>query len=82
MLLVIVIYFNQVRKKVRNRPLSIGIHLEGIFSACTGLLLWLRWPADTIAMFIVSILHGISAVGVNGMLIILFYWHPGQRDIR
>jgi hypothetical protein len=24
----------------------------------------------------------ISAVGITGMLIILFYWHPGQRDIR
>jgi len=82
MLLVIVIYFNRVRKKVLNRSLAVGMHLAGIFSAGTGILLWLGWPADTIAMFIVSIIHSISAVGITGMLIILFYWHPGQRDIR
>ncbi len=72
MLLVIVIYFNRVRKKVRNKPLTIGMTLAGIFSAGTGLLLWLGWPADTTAMFTLSILQGISAVGVIGMLIILF----------
>jgi membrane-associated phospholipid phosphatase len=58
------------------------MHLAGIFSAGTGLLLWLRWPSDTIAMLILSIIHGISAVVITGMLIILFYCHPGQRDIR
>ncbi len=81
MLLVIVIYFSRVRRKVHNKKLSIGMHLAGIFSAGTGLLLWFGWPPDTIAMFIVSIIHGISAVVITGMLIILFYCHPGQRDI-
>ncbi len=70
------------RGEARNKPLTIGMTLAGVFSAGTGLLLWLGWPADTIAMFIVSIIHNISAVGITGMLIILFYWHPGQRDIR
>jgi len=72
----IMIYFNRVRKKVRNKPLTIGMTLAGVFSAGTGLLLWLGWPADTIAMFIVSIIHSISAVGITGMLIILFIGIP------
>ncbi len=39
MLLVIVIYFNRVRRKVHNKKLSIGMYLAGIFSAGTGMLI-------------------------------------------
>lgn len=49
------IFFNRDRKMVQNKPLSIGMHLAGIFSAVTGLLLWLWWPSETTAMFIILI---------------------------
>jgi hypothetical protein len=61
-------YFYLVHTKVRHRWVSVGLHLSGAGTVITGMLLWIRTPFNSITLFLISMIHGIFAVAITGLL--------------
>lgn len=61
-------YFYLVRTRIRQRCISIGLHLSGAGTVITGILLWIRPPFHSSFLFLISMIHGIFAVAITGLV--------------
>jgi hypothetical protein len=61
-------YFYLVHTRIRHQWISVGLHLSGAGTVITGLVLWIRTPFTSSALFLISVIHGIFAVATIGLV--------------
>ena len=61
-------YFYLVHTRVCHRGVSFGLHVSGAGTVITGILLWIRASFSSSALFLISVIHGIFAVAITGLL--------------
>jgi hypothetical protein len=61
-------YFYLVHTRIRHLWVSAGLHLSGAGTVITGILLWIRTPFNSSTLFLISLIHGIFAVAITGLL--------------
>jgi hypothetical protein len=66
-------YFYLVHTRVRHPWIAVGFHLSGAGAVITGMLLWIRTPFNSSALFLISVIHGIFAVATAGLLVYFLF---------
>jgi hypothetical protein len=66
-------YFYLVHTRIRHQWISVGLHLSGAGTVITGMLLWIRAPFNSSALFLISVIHGIFAVATTGLLVYFLF---------
>ncbi len=61
-------YFYLVHTRAHHLPVSSGLHISGAGTVITGILLWIRTPFNSSTLFLISMIHGIFAVAITGLL--------------
>jgi hypothetical protein len=66
-------YFYLIHTRIRHQWISVGLHLSGAGTVITGMLLWIRAPFNSSALFLISVIHGIFAVATAGLLVYFLF---------